>query len=1276
MEPPRIPNDSLTPSQRQAVVARGNVLVMAGAGTGKTKTLVARCLDCLAGDGASLDELLIVTFTEAAAAEMRQRLRRAIEEITAKESLNSQPTVLNFWHSQLALFDIAHIGTLHSFCLRLVREHFYELGLDPQLAILDQGEARQRASETLNEQFQAHYAGEDGFSRAVQNLIQIHGGGRDEKIRTLILRLHNYSQTRPDAAGWLTEQIQKFSSPEPAEWQRWLLTALADWRDEWLPVLERIGAPGTVPASSASRTELAGTVPGVPSHNEKASELAGILNRLQKNFTRELAAEVLEQIVTADASWPAKRKTILRKPLADFFDKAEFLAALAVVKAGSDPLIEDWSWVRGHMETLLRLAQEFAREFAARKLADGVLDFHDLEQFSLKLLWDFQANKPTAVAELWRKKLRFVFVDEYQDINAAQDKIIAALSRDGSAPVPGAAASKAESGIEKHHDLRTADVAASGDGRTPEGNRFLVGDVKQSIYRFRLADPKIFRDYSKNWHGADGRVIPLSENFRSRESLLNFVNAVFFPLMREELGGVAYDEDAKLRFGSPETRGDFSVTKDAAPRTELLLRFKSGRGESTAPDDESGADDLADLGETEKEARLLALRLHQLRAEQHKIWDDEEKIFRPGEWRDMAVLLRAMSGKSEIYAMEFERAGVPLVIARGGFYESSEIADLLSLLQLLDNPLQDVPCIAVLRSPLAGLSLDELAEIRLAAREKHFWTALARSRNSEAGIQKETREKVETFLERFTRWRKLARQASLSRCLEQMLAETHYADWLRTRPRGAQRHANVGRFLSLAQKFDQFQRQGLFRFLKFIEAQREAEVEPEVAATPDENAVRLMSIHQSKGLEFPVVAIADLAKPFNQQDRAAEIIFDEELGLCPKVKPPHTGRRYSSLPHWMAQRHQRREQTGEELRLLYVAMTRARDTLILTGSVTEKKWAEHWMEAGAITSQKILTAKSYADWLGLWFGVSSQQLVVSSQRQGELPNLRWRIADDAELAHGWGETPGEPILGDGEPSSRGHSPHQLEALDEDAIQRLREALTWQYGFSAATERAAKSSVTALRRQAADELDDEAEPVFSFQPSARRLARTLSPPSQNQKLSASDTGTVHHKFLQHVSLEQVGGMTTLAAEARRLEQEKVLSAEERAVLDLPAVAAFWNSDVGKKIRQHAVSVKRELEFTAKFSPTEISDLIGTTASPDLKDEFIVVQGVADLIALLPGEIWLVDFKTDAVRADDLPAKVKDYTPQLKLYASALGRIYSKPVTHCWLHFLSAQRTVEI
>lgn len=1228
MESAPVQVDSLTPSQRRAVLARGNVLVMAGAGTGKTKTLVDRCLDCLERERVALDELLIVTFTEAAAAEMRVRLRRELEKRSAAAPDDEH------WPHQLALFDVAPIGTLHGFCLKLIREHFYELGLDPQLAILDEGEARQRAGETLDEQFQSHYEGEDGFSRAFQSLIQIHGGGRDEKIRALILRLHHYSQTRPDAAGWLAGQLETYSTAEPADWHRWLLTAIADWRSDWLPVLENLR-----------------------NGNEKAAELALALSRLGSapapgavgdalvaDICRESAAEILEQIVAADGNWPAKRKTILRKPLERLFDEAKFLASLATIKAGSDPLAEDWSWVRGHMETLLRLAQEFTVQFAESKRRDGVLDFHDLEQFALKLLWDFPSHQPTAVAEDWRKKLRFVFVDEYQDINAAQDKIIAALARDAS-PSP----------------LGGERVGVRGAGEAPLiANRFLVGDVKQSIYRFRLADPKIFRDYARDWHGPAGETIPLSENFRSREGLLNFVNSVCRLVMREEIGGVNYDADAELKFGSPSTRGELSAASDTTPRVELWLRRKPGRAGSR--DEEDG--ELAGLDEAQKEARLVALRLKQLIAARHEIWDEHAKKPRPAEWRDVVILLRSPRGKSEIFAKEFELAGMPLAVARGGFYESAEILDLLSLLRLLDNPLQDVPCIAVLRSPLVGLSLDELAEIRLALREGHFWTALNAIQNEKLKIKNELRAKVAAFLERFSRWRKLAKQSSLSECLEAVLAETLYADWLRAQPRGAQRAANVASFLHLAQQFDQFQRQGLFRFLKFIEAEQAAAVEPEVSAATTENAVRLMSIHQSKGLEFPVVVLADLAKSFNEQDLHGEIIFDEEFGLCPKVKPPSSGGRYPSLPHWLAQRRQQRELRGEEARLLYVALTRARDNLILTASVSEKNWDEVWTQPQPVTTQQIAGANSFAAWLALWFGGN---VTTANAIQGETALLRWRLLDDAALADWWREVSGavqQPANGaDGSP---GVSPHQ--PLDAAATEKLRAMLEWQYPFAAATARKAKSSVTALRREA-EELDDEAEKLFP----AQRIAPATKSPKPKTKLPASAIGAAHHTFLQRVALEAT---SDLAAEADRLARENYLAADEQAALDLPALAAFWDSALGREIVANAAQVRRELPFTVKFSPAELAEIIGHPTTAGLENEFVVVQGVADLLVLRPTEIWLVDFKTDAVDAAGLPEKLKTYAPQLKLYSAALEKIFNRKVTRRVLHFLALQRTEPV
>jgi ATP-dependent helicase/nuclease subunit A len=1164
------PKSRLTKSQLNAVEARGNVLVMAGAGTGKTKTLVERCLDCLENDSSQVDELLIVTFTEAAAAEMRSRLRKSLEEKISAQPQNK------FWHEQLARFDLAQIGTLHGFCLQLVREHFHELGLDTQLAILDESESRQLAIETLDEQFAAHYENKRDFSAKVLELVEIHGGGRDENLRQLILRLHHYSQARPDANAWLAEQRKKFSTAEPAEWKNLLLATIENWRDGWLPVLKSI-----------------------KNENAKAAELAGILSQSTKNRPRKDVAEILRQVVAADltANYPKGQAGKLRPALGKIFDEARFLASITEIKNDNDPLAEDWNWVHSQMETLLLLAAEFAENFSARKRADGVLDFHDLEQFSLRLLWNFSQNQPTAIAVNWRAKLKFIFVDEYQDINAAQDKIISALSREKS-----------------------------------EANRFLVGDVKQSIYRFRLGDPKIFRDYAENWRGKNGETIPLSENFRSRESLLNFNNSLFRLVMRSEIGGVDYDENAELKFGSPESRDGFSAKSDSAPRAELLMRFKNGRN-LNVEDDGSG---ITNLDDAQREARMVALRLKQLVAGQHEIYDDEKKVFRPVEWRDIAILLRSPRGKSEVFAKEFDRARIPLTVSRGGFFQSAEILDLLSLLQLLDNPLQDVPCIAVLRSPFVGLSLDELAKIRLAAKEKHFWTALNSIQNAEL--------KIQVFLTRFSRWRKMAQRISLSQCLEEILSETVYTDWLRAQPRGEQRAANIASFLRLAQKFDQFQRQGLFRFLQFIETQQENEVEPEVSAAFSENTVRLMSIHQSKGLEFPVVVLADLAKNFNEQDLSAEIIFDEELGLCPKIKPPHAGGRYPSLTHWLAQRRQKRELRGEELRLLYVALTRARDNLILTASITEKSWEEKWNHPQPATVQKIADAKSFADWLALWFSNQSDASV----------NLHWQIMADDELAKITEIKNPEPSL-------------LTSKISDVTFERTREKLEWEYPSRAATERKAKASVSELRR-AAEELDDEAEQVFH--PENKSGERKTE--SRNGKLSAPEIGNAHHKFLQHFNF----AVTDFAAEAGRLVNENYLSSDEYAALDLVALKSFWDSALGKTIRANAKYVRRELPFTARFSPVETSVIIGQIVATGLENEFVVVQGVADMAVILPDEIWIVDFKTDDVSSRDLADKVKIYKPQLQLYAAALEKIFSRKVTQRALHFLSANKTVEV
>ena len=1203
-----------TANQQRAIEAPGNVLVMAGAGTGKTHTLVQRCLArvCDSAEPVSLDRILMVTFTEAAATEMRKRIREELEARSRAEPENQ------WLAEQLALVDTAQICTLHSFCLRLLQEHFHELGLDPQLTVLAAEQARLLASETLDALLQRHYAGDEALAEAVQQLIIEHGRGWDQPVRQLVLRLYHYTQTLDDPSGWLERELAVLEESGPRQWENWLREGFLEWQLFWLSALQ-----------------------AQPPENTNARKCAEILDALPANPGRKEIGDAVSQILDRDQpkNWLKGKKIAHRDPIKKLFDDAAFLSAV-VVEGKNDPLVEDWNWVRPQMRALLQLVQGFSTEFVAAKRSLGAVDFHDLEQYALRLLWNWKESQPTEAACQWRKRLELVFVDEYQDINAAQDRIITALSRD--------------SGPES-------------------GNRFLVGDIKQSIYRFRLADPRIFQSYARVWRTKPGHhVISLADNFRSRRAILEFVNGCSSRLMRTEVGGVAYDEEAKLLAGRQKAEGQSSDAMDVPePNVELHLRFTGSNSNNDDESDGAAETAFADLSNTEKEAWLVAQRLRELEAARFEIWDKVEEHHRPVAWWDMAILLRSPRHKAEGYAKVFEAAGIPLVVTRGGFYDSEEVADWLNLLKLLDNPLQDVPLLAVLRSPLAGLTLDELAVIRLTERRSRFWMALTKFHRKDSKPDSQSAEpilvqsntawsKVDRFLKSFGGWRRCARQGSLSFCLETALDETCYEAWLLTQPRGRQRCANLRRLVVMTREFDQFQRQGLFRFLRFVEAQREAEVDVEPALAESANAVQLMSIHQSKGLEFPVVVVADLGKPFNFDDLKGGVILDEQYGLCPMVKPPHAGQRYPSLPYWLAKRRQRREILGEELRLLYVAMTRARDRLILAGTTSQNVVEQKWINGkdGVVELHRLTNARSYLDWLGACLPAITGNSDWSSHGQHSL--LSWTIhTDDLHLTE---SAVASEALG---PSS-GQTASRTDWSERD-VATIRQRMQWQYAFKAAANQAAKASVSALRKRLNEDLLDEARPVFAFQSTARTLGKTSG-------LTAAEIGTVHHLFLQMASLDRLGTLGELKTEARRLQEQGVLSNDELAALDLKALTAFWTSVVGKEILQQRGRVHRELPFTVRFSASDLAQ--AGLKSDVVEDEFVVVQGVVDLAVVLTGEIWILDFKTDEVRAGELADKSRLYEPQLKLYALALSRIYRRPVTRRWLHFLSVGETVTL
>ncbi|MBN2506313.1 MAG: UvrD-helicase domain-containing protein [Verrucomicrobia bacterium] len=1202
---------NFTPAQEAVIAARGNVLVMAGAGTGKTRTLVERCLRRVLDprEPASLDQLLVVTFTEAAAAEIRQRIRNRLEA-----ELDRAPEALRL-QEQLALLDAAHIRTLHSFCLELVRQNFYALELDPQLAVLAEDQAALLAAETLDALLGDHYAGRTPNAAAVQELIQVQSRGWDKPIRDLILQLHEYTQTRPDPEGWFRRELDRVAQPDPAHWRRWLNEGVAAWRDLWLPVL-RDQPPENLNAHACARLLEAAAVP--PPQSPDPASLAAPF------------AAILAQ----DLTWPARKKSAFRKPLARFFDDARFLQSLLPGPTCPDPLGEDWAWVRGHLAALLELARDFTRRFGAAKRERGVLDFHDLEQFALRLLREAGTGQPTPLATAWRQRFQGLLVDEYQDINEAQDAILTALG-----------------------------------GDPAHANRFLVGDIKQSIYRFRQANPRIFQRYAAAWRaGADGgQAIDLADNFRSHEALLRFINPLFARLMRRDLGGIDYDDAAQLRFGNPAGRAALQAAPGAAPRVEVHLRL-TGSGE---PGDD---DPVGRLSSAEREARMVGLRLRALREQQHAIWDEALQERRPVEWRDMVVLLRSPAGKVEAYAKQFHALGVPLQAKRGGFFSSIEVFDLLSLLQLLDNPLQDVPALAVLRSPLVGLSIDHLAHVRLAAPRVRFWTALQRWHAAHApqaaapaavsaavsaepapsagadtagGGRAALWAKVDTFLRRFAHWRSLARQASLARRLELVLHETHYLDWLSVQPRGSQRQANVERLLAVARDYDELYQPSLYRFLQFIAAQQEAALDREPASLPGENAVRLMSIHQSKGLEFPVVAVADLGKPFNVTDLHGRMVLDDLYGLCPQVQPPDAGQYYPSLPHWLAQHRQRAEALGEELRVLYVALTRAQDTLLLAGTcaaTTAAAWADAAAQPPA--SHRLLQASRYLDWLGPHLAAQAPGWFHAPA--GQAATWQWWMCSDV------GASPAPP-------ESPAGLDHPL-LPDAPQLDILTRRMAWLYPHPDATREPAKTTVTALRRRAGEDAESVLPPYARTRPLPVRAAGA-------SQLSAAERGLAHHRFLERMALETAGAVDGLAGERDRLREQGLVSDAEAAALDLPAIARFWASELGVRIRRHAGAVRRELPFTVRLTRADGAGHIPA-------GEFIVVQGVVDLAVVLADQIWVVDFKTDEVAVGEVEGKADAYRPQLGLYGIALTRIYRRPVTERWLHFLGPGMTKAV
>ena len=1150
-----------TPSQYEAMTVRGPaLLVAAGAGSGKTRVLTERVLRavCDPDTDAELDSFLVISFTRAAAAELRGRIMEALAARLAADPSNRR------LRRQSALLSRTQIGTIHSFCARLLREHCQAAGLAPDFRILDDDRARAMRSAALDRALEDAYA-EIDKDPDFRLLADTAGEGRDDRaLAELVLTLHDRMQCHARPELWAEEQAalldRPFADAGETPWGRELLDgakSLADFHAAELEAL--IGEMNAQPRIRAA-------------YADHFAELAAMLRELSRRLALGWDA-AFEALPFAAPRLPV----LLKSPDPELSErlKSRRKAALDAMKglngiftAPSAVLLRDMASTAPAMRALLRLTLRFKEIYTRDKRTRSLLDYADLEHLAAKLLLD-EAGEPTALARALSERFREVMVDEYQDVSPVQDAIFRAVSDNGR-------------------------------------RLFLVGDVKQSIYRFRLADPGIFNEKYRAFAHADpalARRILLRENFRSRGEILDAANAVFSLCMSRALGDVDYNADAALIRGADYYEG--SVPKPSL----LLLRLPEG----DAPD------------RAACEAAYVARRIRDLVASGVTV--TTASGVRPVEYGDIAILLRSANTVGGVYRRALLEAGVPVGKAQGsGYFSSLEITAAVSMLTIMDNPHKDIPLIAVLRSPAFGFTPDELTAVRAADRGGDLFTAL------EAAA--ESMDKARAFLERLSRLREAASDLSAAEIVWAVLESLDLLALYSAMDDGRQRRENLLAIVELAESFERSGYRGLHRFVLWLNSLAERGQEP--GSGGDASAVQILSIHKSKGLEFPVVFVCDTARRFNLSERQETVLVHPQLGLGPRVVDTERRVRYPSLARMAIAKRLEREDLSEEMRLLYVAMTRAKERLFLTAAFPDPEKELEKLRPTAVpplAPETLMRAGCMARWL-----------MTACLADGEAHLGLELCSLDDERPQAAEERPAVPA-------------------DGAAAAELRRRLAFRYGHGAAVELPSKITATELKGRV--EPDAEAAPLL--RPDFRSF-RMPELDAAERPLRAAERGVATHLFLQYMDFSKAASRAGLKAELERLRAERYLSEREAEAVNLTAIERLFASPLGKRMLM-AKELLREFRFSLLLDARALY--------PEAVGEELLLQGVVDCCLVEDDGLVVIDYKTDRVKTDaEIAARAEHYRGQLAAYSEALRRILGKPVKRCVLFFLTPGRTVEL
>lgn len=1258
-----------TADQQKVIDLRdSNILVSAAAGSGKTAVLVERIIGRITDKQApvDIDRLLVVTFTKAAAAEMRGRIGEALQQ-----KLEQTPDDDNL-QRQIGLLHNAQITTIDSFCQHIIRNYFHVIDLDPMFQVGDETDLKIMKEAVLGEVLEQKYAdARQKENQVFLDAMQMFATGRtDKEIESIVLKLYELAQSYPFPDEQLEQWKNSYALRSVEEMEQ------TEWMEKYIADVQMIVAECEKKAFAAYQISVDGVgleayTPTIQTEWQQIKELRkcktlqelcdGIgkisFGRLSAIRGNKHDKELQEQIKALRASYRDKgieqlQKEMLAEP------PEEMLAMMQQMDA---PVRE-----------LVQLTIDFGKAFAEKKREDGIIDFADMEHFALQILVtrDEDGNSvPSATAKELQEYYEEIMTDEYQDSNYVQEMILTSISR----------------GPEQSPYL------------------FMVGDVKQSIYQFRLARPDLFMEKYHAYDTEEGgnRRIDLRQNFRSRASVLESANYIFERIMRQDFGGIAYDDAAKLVPGAV-----FDPCEErTADQTEIILLNMDAQEDN-------------DFGKRELEAMAIGQKIRDMVQGDHPMYVSDKGGYRPIEYRDIVILLRSMKGWTEEFQETLADMGIPAMAPKKtGYFATLEVQTMLNLLRVIDNPRQDIPFVAVLRSPIYGLQDEELAKI---AAERsglqyldNIWAYCDRHEDVLS-------EKLSDLLDTLQEYRRKAETVSVYELLREIYEETGYYALMSAMPGGEQRSANLDILLQQAIEFAENGHRGIFGFCRYIEMLKKSDIDfGEATVGTVANAVQLVSIHKSKGLEFPVVFVAGMGKQFNKQDMRKKLLLDVDYGvganyvdLEERLYKPTVMKRFIA-------RQMLENSLSEEVRILYVALTRAKEKLILTGTVKgiENKLQSWDLTGASLQHSALLGAATYLDWImpaladrpifGQCIsrvtdgkGQDSSDLQENDMTQEtEDPSVKDRVLYDSTDQDPLFRL--EVICADaqiaGEMEQLEHILLRREALkhqditkecDAELAEQLRCQREYQYPYANEQKLPVKISVTELKRRAMEQqkmavraevpedevtemvpgtadrqtgIEDEA--VYDIpQPKFRQT---------KESIGAAERGTLYHFVMEHLPYEQMGDHFTAEMMLAQMQKAGLLREEERNCLKPQKFDRFMQSVLGKRMQQAAKrgALRREQQFMLEIPVMELY--------PELEsEETVLVQGIIDACFEEDGEWVLVDYKTDYVRYGMEQTLVDRYRVQLEQYARALEQLTGMKVREQIIYSFALDKHIPV